>query len=151
MQHRRAALPRSTATSGERDALRYWGIDISTVLVILIFTMTPTATVPTWSVFERHAKIFQALSDARRLRIIDLLRGGERCVCDLQADLECAQSLLSFHLKTLRDASLVTVRRDGRWAYYALATEGLGHAEQAIKALARSRSVQRWLPVSCCG
>lgn len=110
-----------------------------------------TTTVPTYSVFERHAKIFQALADARRLRIIDLLRGGERCVCDLQADLDCAQSLLSFHLKALRDAGLVSSRKDGRWAYYALATDGLLHAEQAINALGRPKSLLRRLPVTCCG
>lgn len=113
--------------------------------------MTPTTAVPAWTVFERHAKLFHALSDARRLRIIDLLRGGERCVCDLQADLECAQSLLSFHLKTLREASLVTARKDGRWAYYALAADGMLHAEQAISALGRPKSIQRRLPVTCCG
>ena len=107
--------------------------------------------VPAYAMFERHAKLFQALSDARRLRIIDLLRGGERCVCDLQADLQCAQSLLSFHLKALRDAGLVLSRKDGRWAYYGLATGGLLHAEQAINALARPKSVQRRLPVNCCG
>jgi ArsR family transcriptional regulator len=112
--------------------------------------MTP-ATVPAYTVFERHAKIFHALSDARRLRIIDLLRGGERCVCDLQADLECAQSLLSFHLKTLRDAGLVTARKDGRWSHYSLRTDALLHAEQALAALGRPKSVQRRLPVSCCG
>lgn len=120
---------------------------------MLIYKMpTPTlAATPTWTIFERHAKLFHALSDPRRLRIIDMLRGGERCVCDLQGDLDCAQSLLSFHLKTLRDAGLVTTRKDGRWAYYALSTDGLLHAEQAIGALGRSKAVQRRLPVSCCG
>ena len=113
--------------------------------------MATTTAAPAYTVFERHAKIFHALSDARRLRIIDLLRGGERCVCDLQADLACAQSLLSFHLKTLRDAGLVSSRKDGRWAYYALSTDGLLHAEQAIGALGRPKSLQRRLPVSCCG
>ena len=110
-----------------------------------------TTAAPAYTVFERHAKLFQALSDARRLRIIDLLRGGERCVCDLQADLACAQSLLSFHLKTLRDAGLVSSRKDGRWAYYALATDALLHAERAISALGRPKSIQRRLPVRCCG
>jgi ArsR family transcriptional regulator len=113
--------------------------------------MTATAAVPAWTAFERHARLFHALSDARRLRIIDLLRGGERCVCDLQADLECAQSLLSFHLKALRDAGLVTARKDGRWIYYALASDGLHHAEEVIGALGIARSILRRLPVRCCG
>ena len=113
--------------------------------------MSPTAAERTHTVFERHARLFQALSDARRLRIIDLLRAGERCVCDLQADLDCAQSLLSFHLKTLRDAGLVSSRKEGRWAYYMLSAQGLHHAELALNALARPMSHPRRLPVNCCG
>ncbi|MBA2564075.1 MAG: winged helix-turn-helix transcriptional regulator [Gemmatimonadetes bacterium] len=62
----------------------------------------------------------QALSDETRLRIIDLLRGGERCVCELTDDLGAAQSRLSFHLKVLKDAGMVRDRREGRWSYYCL-------------------------------
>jgi ArsR family transcriptional regulator len=113
--------------------------------------MTTATPAPAYTIFERHARIFHALSDARRLRIIDLLRGGERCVCDLQADLACAQSLLSFHLKTLRDARLVTSRKEGRWMHYALSTDGLSHAEQALAALGRPKSIMRRLPINCCG
>ena len=113
--------------------------------------MATTSIAPAYTVFERHAKIFHALSDARRLRVIDLLRGGERCVCDLQADLACAQSLLSFHLKTLRAAGLVTARKDGRWMHYALSPDGLLHAEQALNALGQPKSILRRLPVKCCG
>lgn len=71
------------------------------------------------------ARWFHALSDETRLGIVALLSHGERCVCDLQASLEAAQSRLSFHLKTLKDAGLVTDRRDGRWVYYALNREAL--------------------------
>jgi ArsR family transcriptional regulator len=100
---------------------------------------------------ERHAALFHALSDPRRLRILDLLRAGEQCVCDLQAALECGQSLLSFHLKTLREAGLVAVRRDGRWAHYALAAEALTHAEEAVAAYRIPVTERRKLPVACCG
>jgi ArsR family transcriptional regulator len=79
-----------------------------------------------------HARLFHALSDERRLRILAALRGGELCVCDLQAVLGMAQSLLSFHLKALRDAGLVSVRREGRWAHYSINTDGLAHAGAAI-------------------
>lgn len=99
---------------------------------------------------ERHAALFHALSDTRRLRILDLLRRGEQCVCDLQSELDCAQSLLSFHLKTLRDAGLVTVRKDGRWSHYALAPHALEHAEQAIAAYRVPAQRGRRLSVSCC-
>ncbi|CAN5291185.1 hypothetical protein BH24GEM2_BH24GEM2_19490 [soil metagenome] len=71
---------------------------------------------------------FHALSDETRLRIVELLSKGERCVCDLQDDLDVAQSRLSFHLKKLKDAGLVADRKEGRWAFYSLnpaALEGM--------------------------
>src|SRR5436309_1118780 len=61
----------------------------------------------------RAARWFHALSDATRLEIVRLLSHGERCVCELQDVLDAAQSRLSFHLKTLKDAGLVTDRRVG--------------------------------------
>ena len=73
----------------------------------------------------RAAKLFHALSDETRLRIVRLLSHGERCVCELQQVLDAAQSRLSFHLKTLKDAGLVSDRRDGRWMYYALNRDAL--------------------------
>jgi ArsR family transcriptional regulator, arsenate/arsenite/antimonite-responsive transcriptional repressor len=72
---------------------------------------------------------FHALSDATRIEIVDLLRGGERCVCELMSALDAAQSRLSFHLRVLRDAGLVTDRRDGRWVYYTLCTDAIGEME----------------------
>jgi ArsR family transcriptional regulator len=99
---------------------------------------------------ERHAALFHALSDVRRLRILDLLRRGEQCVCDLQTALDCAQSLLSFHLKTLRDAGLVTMRKEGRWSHYALAPHALEHAEQAVAAYRLPAHRGRRLSVACC-
>ena len=59
------------------------------------------------------ARWFHALSDETRLEIVRLLSHGERCVCELQDVLGAAQSRLSFHLKTLKDAGLVTDRREG--------------------------------------
>ena len=69
---------------------------------------------------ETTARVFHALSDPTRLNLVALLRGGERCVCDLTDALEAGQSRLSFHLKTLKDAGLVLDRREGRWVYYRL-------------------------------
>jgi ArsR family transcriptional regulator len=69
---------------------------------------------------ERSARAFHALSDATRLRLLDLLRGGERCVCELTETVGAAQSRLSFHLGVLKNAGLVLDRREGRWVYYRL-------------------------------
>ena len=99
---------------------------------------------------ERHASIFRALSDPRRLRILDLLRAGEQCVCDLQADLDCGQSLLSFHLKTLRDAGLISMRKEGRWSHYQIVPAAFEHAERAAAAYRVPSAQRRRLPVACC-
>mgnify|MGYP002779051855 CR=1 FL=1 len=61
-------------------------------------------------------RLFRALTDETRLQLIDLLRGGERCVCELQDALDAGQSRLSFHLKVIKDAGLVTHRKEGRWS-----------------------------------
>ena len=83
----------------------------------------------------RAAELFHALSDRTRLSIIQRLRLGERCVCDLTDALDAAQSRLSFHLKVLKDAGLVSDRREGRWMYYTLNTEALAEAGELVDAL----------------
>lgn len=68
----------------------------------------------------RLARRFHALADPTRLAIVQALGRGEHCVCELMDHVGAAQSRLSFHLKTLKDAGVVTDRRDGRWMYYRL-------------------------------
>jgi ArsR family transcriptional regulator len=68
---------------------------------------------------------FQAVAEETRFQIVQLLTGGERCVCELQEELDAAQSRLSFHLKKLKDAGVVSARRDGRWMHYSLVPEAL--------------------------
>lgn len=96
---------------------------------------------------------FQALAEETRFRIVQLLSAGERCVCELQADLGAGQSRLSFHLKRLKDAGLIRDRRDGRWVYYSLVPEPL---EQMRWFLDEVKPRDSWLPAvpgteSCCG
>src|SRR5215207_841130 len=86
---------------------------------------------------ERSVRLFHALSDSTRLSILQRLRFGERCVCDLTDALDAAQSRLSFHLKVLKDADLVTDRREGRWMYYTLNTESLAEVSEVIEHLVR--------------
>ena len=84
----------------------------------------------------RAARHYHALSDETRLRILERLRRGERCVCDLTDALDAAQSRLSFHLRILKEAGLVTDRRVGRWSYYAVHPEGLEEAAELMGGLA---------------
>jgi ArsR family transcriptional regulator len=81
------------------------------------------------------ARGFHALSDDTRLRIVDLLRDGERCVCELQDWLGMSQSALSFHLKTMKDAELLSDRRQGRWVYYRLNPAGLAALQETLSGL----------------
>lgn len=88
---------------------------------------------------SRTAQLFHALSDETRIGIIEMLDAGERCVCDLQETLNAAQSRLSFHLRVLKDAGIVSDRREGRWSYYELNRTAFDEAE-AILARLRPRS-----------
>ena len=90
----------------------------------------------------------RALADENRLRIIDMLRGGERCVCELTDELEVGQSLLSFHLKTLKDAGLVRDRREGRLSYYALTPEAFEQLEAFVGGLPSTKLTV--LATRCC-
>ena len=87
----------------------------------------------------RAARLFHALSDETRLGILAMLGDGERCVCDLQDALDAAQSRLSFHLKVLKEAGLVTDRREGRLSYYALVPNAFAEAHDLVRALATER------------
>ncbi len=87
----------------------------------------------------RAAALFHALSDPVRLDVVLLLLNGERCVCDLMADLGIAQSRLSWHLKTLADAGIISARREGRWNYYTLDGETLDEARDILAGIKPGR------------
>ncbi len=84
-----------------------------------IDTIAPVSTTTRRPV-DQALRVFRALGDENRLRLLEQLRDGEQCVCDLSDSIGASQPLLSFHLKTLKEAGLVTDRREGRWVYYAL-------------------------------
>lgn len=108
-----------------------------------------TETIPGEALLQR----FQAIAEDTRLRVVQLLSGGERCVCELQDELDAAQSRLSFHLRKLKDAGVVSDRREGRWVYYSLVPEAL---EEMRSFLGEVKPREGWLPVvrngdPCCG
>ena len=75
---------------------------------------------------------FNALSDPLRLRIVELLRSQELCVCELREQLDVSPSKLSFHLKQLREANLLRSHHEGRWIYYSLNLSQLIILEQYL-------------------
>jgi ArsR family transcriptional regulator, arsenate/arsenite/antimonite-responsive transcriptional repressor len=76
---------------------------------------------------ERLVAIYRALGDANRFEIFRLIaaQDGPICVCDIVARFELTQPTISYHLKLLRQAGLVTVSQRGVWAYYAVDPEGV--------------------------
>lgn len=64
--------------------------------------------------------LLKLMSEPNRLKIFALLAGGERCVCDVEAQVKLPQNLVSHHLGILRDAGLIRARRVGRWVYYSV-------------------------------
>jgi ArsR family transcriptional regulator len=87
----------------------------------------------------RAAALFHALSDPIRLEVVHVLQGGEHCVCDLMTHMDMAQSRLSWHLKTLADAGIITGRREGRWNYYTLNPDALAEAREILSSMTPSR------------
>lgn len=109
-----------------------------------------TATRPA-SDLDRAVTLFHALSDATRLSILEMLRAGEQCVCELQGELDAAQSRLSFHLRVLKEAGLVSDRREGRWSYYSIVPDALAEVHDLTVGMQPRKGA---LPVrggSCCG
>ena len=96
---------------------------------------------------ERSIELFHALSDETRLEIIELLRKGERCVCELTNTLDAAQSRLSFHLRVLKDAGIVNDRKDGRWVHYELVPEAFEEIETLVAGM-KPRAVSS--KAACC-
>ena len=100
---------------------------------------------------ERAVTLFHALSDETRLAILRMLRDGELCVCELQDQLDAAQSRLSFHLRVLREAGLVSDRREGRWSYYQIVPDALAEVHDLAVDLQPARGT---LPIArkgaCC-
>ena len=68
-------------------------------------------------------RLFRALSDETRVRIVALLSHGELCVCHLESALDISQPSASRQLAVLRSAGVVTARREGNWIYYRLADQ----------------------------
>lgn len=86
------------------------------------------------------AALLKACSDPTRFRILNLLRRGELCVCDLMDVLALPQSKVSRHLAYLKRVALVQGRKEGLWMHYCLSSEGLRFTSRVIEACSGSRA-----------
>lgn len=83
-----------------------------------------------------EADSLKALADDNRLRIVELLADGERCICEIATSLEASDALASHHVKQLREAGIVRTRRVGRWLHCSLEPEALTRLAGAFADLA---------------
>ena len=90
------------------------------------------------NLYQEHAKVFKALCDEKRLRILELLCAGEKCACVLQEHLNFTQSGLSYHMKILVESGIVESRQEGKWMYYRISKKGSSYAVALLKKLTTS-------------
>lgn len=84
---------------------------------------------------KQTAVIFKAFCDENRIRILKLLRTGEKCGCRLLEELHVTQPTLSHHMKILCDSGVVVGRKEGKWTHYSISLEGAAYAAQCLTAL----------------
>jgi len=82
--------------------------------------------------YAENIRIFKALCDENRWRILEILQSGEKCACVLLNKLNIQQSTLSHHMKILCDSEVVVGRKDGKWMHYSINKEGLELAKRKI-------------------
>ena len=101
------------------------------------------------------SRLFKALGDETRLRVVALLSHGELCVCHIEAALGLSQPTASRHLSVLRSAGVVEPRREGTWVYYRLASQPDDDCRRQLRSLVSAfgksdvlrRDVERLLQV----
>ncbi len=84
---------------------------------------------------RKTALIFKAFCDENRIRILKMLRGGEKCACKLLDELNVTQPTLSHHMKILCDSGIVVGRKEGKWMHYSISAEGANVAANCLKEL----------------
>ena len=93
------------------------------------------------TIYEEQARLFKAFSDEKRLRILELLRGGEKCACVLLEQLDLGQSGLSYHMKILVESGVVESRQEGKWTHYKISKSGSDYTAELLKTLTTPNTV----------
>jgi ArsR family transcriptional regulator len=93
------------------------------------------------NIYEEQAKVFKAFCDEKRLRVLELLRSGEKCACVLLEQLDLGQSGLSYHMKILVESGAVESRQEGKWTHYKISEKGSIYARTLLKELTTPSTV----------
>lgn len=87
------------------------------------------------SIYKQHAKVYKAFCDDNRLRILEMLRDGEKCACMLLENMDIGQSSLSYHMKILVESGVVESRQEGKWTHYKISETGSRYAVELLREL----------------
>lgn len=100
------------------------------------------------TIYDKNAKVFKAFCDEKRLRILELLRGGEKCACVLIDQLGIGQSAVSYHMKILVESGVVASRQEGKWTHYRISEAGSTYAKNLLEELTTPNAIT--VEKNCC-
>lgn len=81
---------------------------------------------------KKTAAVFKAFCDENRIKILQLLQGGEKCACKLLTEMNITQPTLSHHMKILCDSGIVKGRKEGKWMHYSISQDGIEEAQKYL-------------------
>ncbi len=99
--------------------------------------------------YAAEANVFKAFCDEKRLRILDLLRDGEKCACVLNEEMGMPQSTLSYHMKILCESGAVLPRQDGKWTHYRISPDGVREASEILRGFAAPKAGRQQTAARC--
>ena len=84
---------------------------------------------------KKTAAVFKAFCDENRIKILQLLQGGEKCACKLLTEMNITQPTLSHHMKILCDSGIVIGHKEGKWMHYSISQDGIEEAQKYLDSL----------------
>lgn len=89
--------------------------------------------------YSKVSKILKAIAEPNRLQILDMISTGEKCACDLLDSFHFTQPTLSYHMKVLIGAGIVTARKEGSWQYYSLVSENIEELQELMSQILKKK------------
>lgn len=95
---------------------------------------------------KKASTVFKAFCDENRIKILKLLVTGEKCACELNEKINVTQPTMSHHMKILCDSGVVIGRKEGKWTYYSISSEGAAFAMQTLQVLTNTNNTAKSQP-----
>lgn len=100
--------------------------------------------------YQINVRVFKAFCDENRLMILEMLQSGEKCACHLLEQMNIGQSTLSHHMKILCESGIVNSRKEGKWTYYSISSDGSKYASELLKKLTSVNVDSKCDDPKCC-